>query len=141
MMIRFTKFRVFVALLLTATFVGSYMFAGSYRTTKACELNNCSDGCHLYHRYGSIGSSGAKLCSYYPNGTYWNVGKVHVGATIPGGFLHLGGPMTRWEVWEDCCFRCLGNTPATTTQETMDHVKFFCFINVDKHSCESTPAE
>ena len=139
MMIRFTKFHAFVALLLTAAFVSSYLFVGSYMTAKACESNNCTHGCHLYEKYGKLLPSDDKDCIWVPQGVYWDAAVVHVGATIPGGTLAPGGPDVGFELWSDCCFRCLGNTPSTTFQETMDYDSTLLSTQtVKKNKCTSS---
>lgn len=138
MMIRFTKRRALVALLLTATFVGSYLFAGTYTTAKACQLNNCTDGCHLYVLYGRLRASGAKWCFWVPDGVYLDNPVVHVGATVPGGIWAAAGPDITLQVREDCCFRCLGNTPPGTYQETMTYTGRLPDITGTRNTCDGS---
>lgn len=141
MMIRFMKSRVFVALLLTAAFVGSYNLAGNFLTAEACQFNNCSNGCHLYTHMGELPAGGTRICQKMLPGQHWDTPVVHVGATVPGGVWAAGGPMIRKEAWEDCCFRCLGNNPITQRQETMTHVNYLVFITTSKHLCTSSGSQ
>ena len=116
MMIRFMKFRTLVAGLLTAAFVGSYLLAGNYMTANACENNMCSEGCHRYVLYGSNTS----FCLKVPDGVYWDLLLLHVGASNPGGtWVDIGPEVTR-EVWENCCVRG-GSIPPGFNQETKDY--------------------